>query len=217
MTQLGDNVATRELHMLAIRGGSLYHSMASNFGPSTDGNGKVTNRFLTSSSWGDVGQALGGGYGTITSAAIVAQPTSVHVFFVAESRGRSRLWHAVRTSPSGAWDPPVDVLARSGDAPGGSVYSFKVSAGVCPKFGAAVWDSQTTEILIALLGGSNPYEIPVIRYDMNGAYSAWRSLPDLPKDKLNYSFIPTNVVITVRPFRDDAVPPELPSLSRTRG
>src|SRR5262249_42883843 len=74
MTQIDDNVATRELHMLAIRNGALYHSMASNFGPATDGNGRVFSRFGTTSGWGDVGQVLGGGFGNITSAAIVARP-----------------------------------------------------------------------------------------------------------------------------------------------
>ncbi|HEX5875475.1 MAG TPA: hypothetical protein VFY60_12575 [Pyrinomonadaceae bacterium] len=216
MTQVDDNLGTRELHMLAIRNSVLYHSMASNFGPVTDGFGTVFSRFRTASGWGDVGQALGGGFGNITSAAIVARPNSINVFFIAESGGRYRLWHTVRFSASGSWRPPVDVLSRTGDAPNGSVYSYKVSAGECPTFGATVWDAQNTELLIALLGGPNGSEVLVIRVvsaprqwapGVNGIYSPWASLPGIPADSLNNRFIPRDVVITARPFRDNATPP----------
>ena len=37
MLQTGDDVTTRELHMLAVQNGTLYHSVASNFGPATSG------------------------------------------------------------------------------------------------------------------------------------------------------------------------------------
>lgn len=217
MSQVDDNIATRELHMLAIRGGVLYHSMASNFGPVTDGNGRQFNRFRDVSGWGDVGQVLGGGFGNITSAAIVAQPSAINVFFIAESGGLYRLWHAVRFSAGGgSWRPSVDVLSRSGDAPNGSVYSYKVSAGICPAFGAAVWDAQNTELLVALLGGPNRSEVLVIRVvstprqwrpGVNGVYSPWASLPGIPADALNNTFIPRDVVVTARPFRDNATPP----------
>lgn len=207
MTQVDDNLGTRELHMLAIRNSVLYHSMASNFGPVTDGFGTVFSRFRTASGCGDVGQVLGGGFGNITSAAIVARPNSINVFFIAESGGRYRLWHTVRFSASGSWRPPVDVLSRTGDAPNGSVYSYKVSAGECPTFGATVWDAQNTELLIALLGGPNGSEVLVIRVvsaprqwapGVNGIYSPWASLPGIPADSLNNRFIPRDVVITAR-------------------
>jgi hypothetical protein len=217
MTQVDDDLATRELHMLAIRNGALYHSMASNFGPVTDGNGQVFNRFRTVSGWGDVGQVLGGGFGNISSAAIVARPSAIHVFFIAESGGRYRLWHAVRFSAGGgSWRRPVDVLSSSGDAPNGSVYSYKVSAGICPTFGATVWDAQNTELLVTLLGGPSGFEVLVIRVvsaprqwgaGVNGVYSPWRSLPGIPADAFNYPFIPQDVVVTARPFRDNATPP----------
>lgn len=217
MTQVDDNLATRELHLLAIRNGVLYHSMATNFGPVTDGDGRVFNRFRTVSGWGDVGQVLGGGFGNITSAAIVARPSAINVFFIAETSGRYRLWHAVRfSSGGGAWRPSVDVFSGSGDALNGSVYSFKVSVGVCPTFGATVWDAQNTELLVALLGGPSGFEVLVIRVvsaprqwrpGVNGVYSPWASLPGLPDDRFNNPHIPQNVAITARPFRDNAAPP----------
>src|SRR6185503_2494118 len=86
MRQVEDNLATRELHMLAIHNGVLYHAMASNWGPVTSGSSSAFSRFRTVSPWGDVGQALGGGFGTIVSAAVVAlRPNAVSVLFVAES------------------------------------------------------------------------------------------------------------------------------------
>ncbi|MFD0740132.1 hypothetical protein ACFQZQ_12685 [Lysobacter koreensis] len=217
MRQFDDDLATRELHMLAIRNGVLYHSMASDFGPVTDGSGRMFSRFRAVSGWGDVGQVLGGGFGTITSATVVAQASAVNVFFIAESGGRYRLWHAVRFSAGGgSWRPPVDVLSRSGDAANGSVYSYKVSAGICPTFGATVWDAQSTELLIALLGGPGGFEVLVIRVvsaprqwrpGVNGIYSPWASLPGIPADGLNNPHIPRDVAITARPFRDNATPP----------
>jgi hypothetical protein len=105
MRQFEDNLATRELHMLAIHNGVLYHAMASNWGPVTSGSGSFS-RFRTVSPWGDVGQVLGGGFGTIVSAAIVSHPNAVSVLFVAESGGRHRLWRAVRFSAGGgSWRP----------------------------------------------------------------------------------------------------------------
>lgn len=220
MTQVDDNLATRELHMLAIRGGTLYHSMATDFGPVTDGNGQMFNRFRSISGWADVGQALGGAFGNITGAAIVAQPAAINVFFIAESGGRYRLWHAVRFSAGGgSWRTPVDVFARSGDAANGSVYSYKVSAGICPAFGAAVWDAQSTELLVALLGGPNRSEMLVIRVvstprqwapGVNGVYSPMASLPGIPPDASNNPFIPRDVVVTARPYQDNATPPPPP-------
>lgn len=214
MSQVDDNIATRELHMLAIRGGILYHSMASNFGPVTDGNGWGFNRFLDVSGWGDVGQVLGGGFGNITSAAIVARFSSINVFFIAASGGRYRLWHTVRF-PSGSWRPPVDVLSRSGDAPNGSLESYyDVYAGICPTFGATVWDAQNTELLVVLPGGRS--ELQVIRVvsaprewkpGVTGVYSPLERLEIPANSRNNNAFHPRNVVVTVRPFRDNATPP----------
>jgi hypothetical protein len=214
MPQLDDDLATRELHMLAIDNGVLYHSMASNFGPVTSGDGSTFSRFRTVSGWGEVGLALGGGFGTIISAAIVAHPRAISVFFVAESGGRYRLWHTVRFSAGGgSWRTVKDVLALSGDAPTGTVYPFQVSAGICPELGAFVWDAATTETLVALRGGPNPLEVLVIRVvstprqwraGVYGDYSPWKSVPS---GTLSGQFILRNVVVTARPFRDDAAPP----------
>ena len=86
MTQVGDNVATRELHMIALYNGVLYHSMASNYStPTSDPNGNFK-RFASISPWASVTQALGGTFGDVVSAAIVAsRQSAVSVFFVAKA------------------------------------------------------------------------------------------------------------------------------------
>ena len=64
MTQADDDLATRELHLLTISNGTLYHSLASNWSPATSGSGSFTfDRFNTVTPWGDVGQALGTNFG----------------------------------------------------------------------------------------------------------------------------------------------------------
>jgi hypothetical protein len=151
MTQLGDDVTTRELHMLTISNGVLYHSLASNFSTATTGSGVPFERFNDVTSWGDVGQVLGGGFGGIVGAAITPSRASgqVSVFFVAESGGRYRLYHTVRY-PSGAWRPADDVLAMNGGTLNGTNFPFFVAAGRCPVLGSpqdsevvyAIWDDD---------------------------------------------------------------------------
>jgi hypothetical protein len=222
MTQQDDLVATRELHMIAIVNGVLYHSLASNFGPTQSH--PTLNRFRTVSGWGDVGAALGGGYGTITSAAVVANPSSISVFFVAKDNGVYHLWHTVRFSADGSWRPVKDVLALSGDAPSGSAFPIFVSAGVCPELGAAVWDQSTTETLIALRGGDplifpSPLAVKVIRVvaqprqwapGVDGFYSPSRQIPIGPLLGATTATAPMyllrRVIVSARPFRDDAMP-----------
>ncbi|HKQ30547.1 MAG TPA: hypothetical protein VJS66_04605, partial [Burkholderiales bacterium] len=151
MTQVDDNLTTRELHMLAIHNGVLYHSMANSFGPATTASGGTFNRFRAVSPWGDVGQALGGGFGEIIAATVVAsRPNAVSVFFVAKSGNMHKLWHAVRFSAgSGSWRAADDVLALNGGHPSGAGFPFLVAAGMCPVFGRpqdselvySIWDN----------------------------------------------------------------------------
>lgn len=216
MTQLEDDIATRQLHMLTVQGGRLYYSTASNFGPATTGDGGIINRFSSVSLWKDLSQELGVNFGNIVSATVIAsRPTAISIFFVAESGGRYRLWHAVRFS-SGSWRPAEDVLALSGDAPGGTVYSWQVAAGVCPTFGAADWTEQNSEILVVLRGGPNRTEVVMVRVVPTprqwtptafGIYSPLRSLGTLLRS-VDPSRNPVlqNVVVTVRPFRDNGTP-----------
>ncbi len=116
MTQVGDNVATRELHMIALYNGVLYHSMASNFStPTSDPNGTFK-RFASISPWASVTQALGGTFGDVVSASIVAsRQNAVSVFFVAKAGAQFtqyKTFHAVRFSANGgSWRPVDDVLA----------------------------------------------------------------------------------------------------------
>ena len=135
MTQLADDINTRELHMIAVRGGRLYHSMASGFGPARNANGTVVgNRFATISPWADVSTPLGVNFGNILTATIVAsRPTAVSLLFAAESAGRHRLWHAVQLSAGGgSWRPADDVTAASGASLTGLVEPWNVAAGICP-------------------------------------------------------------------------------------
>jgi hypothetical protein len=220
MLQAGDDVSTRELHMVAIDHGTLYHSVASNFGRVTSGSGSFTfNRFRTVGPWNDVGQALGGSFGNVISASVVAsRPGAISVFFVAGLGGVYRLWHAVRFSPKGSWRPADDVLRLSGDAPAGTVYPWQVSAGACPPLGATDWTTQNTELLIALWGGGpNPAEVAVIRVlssprqftpTVTGIYSPFRSLllPRSSDDAARNTTV-SNVIVSARPFRDNATPP----------
>jgi len=147
MRQVGDDVTTRELHLLTIFRGDLYHSMASNFSPAGS-DGVTFNRFNTVTPWASVSRVIGS-FGNIVSSAIVAsRPSAVSVFFVAESQGRYRLFHAVRFSPSGAWRPTDDVLVRNGAAAPSTSFPFQVAAGMCPTLGQphepelvyATWD-----------------------------------------------------------------------------
>jgi hypothetical protein len=206
MTQDGDNVATRELHMLTISNGALYHSMASSFGPAvTDGGtGSTINRFRTVSPWAEVGPVLGGGFGPIVDATIFAsRPTAVSMFFTAGSGNAFKVWHAVRFSANGgSWRPADDVLALNGGRPGGSPAGLpvRVAAGNCPVPGRP----QDTELVYVLW---NSEERVILLGRWTGTYSPLFDLSRLiagSSDTRNNTI--QDMAIVARPFRDDAKP-----------
>ena len=215
MTQAADNVATRELHLLTVNGGRLYHSMLGNFGPVTN---PSFNRFRSVSPWADVTQALGVNFGAITSAAIVAsRPTAISIFFVAQSGGRYRLWHTVRFSPGGSWRPADEVWRLSGDAPTGNVYEYQVAAGLCPAPGAATFSPATSEVVVAQWGGPNRFELLVHRVvstpqqwrpGVTGIYSPWMHLGSVSNSSQDAqrNFRVPHVAVTARPWADDGRP-----------
>lgn len=222
MTQLEDDVASRELHMLAISNGVLYHSMANNFGTATTGNGLTFNRFNTVSPWGDVGQALGGGFGNVVHATLVSRPRSVSVFFVAQKNNVFRLWHAVRFSAgAGSWRPADDVLALTGGNANGVVDPFRVAAGVCPMFGEEATGARPDETELVyvmyrpdrvMTGGRIVSTTRQWSVGLPGNYSP---LSDMTKLMSTTSDTTRNhtlekLVITTRPFADNAVPPPPP-------
>ena len=183
MTQLDDDVTTRELHMLAIDGGRLYHSMASNFGPFTDEWGFTPNRFRTVSPWETSGR-----HWAAASATSSARRSSL-----TRRRSASSSWPipaadaTVYGTPcdslraAGRGGPPGDVLALSGDAANGTVYPFHVSAGICPEFGAAVWNAQSTENPGCAIAGPDPLGVSVLRVTSTPpveGWSEWRILTD---------------------------------------
>jgi len=220
MTQAGDDVSTRELHMLTISNGALYHSMASNFGPTvTNGGAGITfNRFRNVSPWAEVGPVLGGGFGNIVDATIVAsRPTAVSVFFTAGSGNAFKVWHAVRFSAGGgSWRAADDVLALNGGRPGGSPSGlpFRVAAGMCPVSGRpqdtelvyTLWNSEHRGILLGRMVSTPQTWMP-------GMTGTWSPLFDLSKlisgssqDAERQATI-QELSIVARPFRDNATPP----------
>jgi hypothetical protein len=196
MRQSGDDLKTRELHMILVANGHLFHSIASGWADATNGLGTVFQRFSTVSPWTDIGLQLG--LGKIHSAAIVAERAGVSFFVgAADSGGVYRIWHLRRTG-NGTWLPARDVLALSGDAPNGSVYPFNVAAGRCPKFAAEKWDEASSETVLALWNGSAQREVLVIRVTGDGSYSAWRPIP-VGDARVEYV---QDVRVGARPFAD---------------
>jgi hypothetical protein len=214
MTQLDDNVATRELNMLTISNGVLYHSAASSFGTATDGLGTPFKRFNAVSPWADVGQALGGGLGNIVAATLVAsRPTAISVFFVAESGGRYRLFSSMRLAGSGVWRlPPDDVLAVNGGTLNGTTFPFKVAAGMCPVFGRpqdseliyAMWDADRNIQVGRVAPAAQQWAPGIV-----GVYPPMSTITNLlarTGDPTRQATI-QSLQIVARPFRDDARPP----------
>ncbi len=159
MAQVGDDRATRELHMINVAKGHLVHAVASRWGTATSDDGTTFNRFGAISGWRDVSQELGVNFGPITSAAVVARSSALSVFFLAAAGGRYRLWHTVRF-PDGSWRPSKDVFALSGDAPTGHAGNEfdGVAAANCPANGAGASDASSTETTVAIWGGPIPNE-----------------------------------------------------------
>lgn len=210
MMQFEDDVATRELHMVALRNGMLYHSMASNFSAATRSTGLTFSRFNTVSTWGDVGGALGGNFGNIVDVALVARPNAVSVFFVAESGGTYKLWHAVRFSAhGGSWRPADDVFAKIGIFPRGRIDKFRIAAGMCP----TLENPYSSELVYAMWVGDRDLHIGRMvstprqwTADVHGIYSHLFDLSRLKggtSDTSRQSRI-ENMQILARPFRDDA-------------
>ncbi|MFI5954327.1 hypothetical protein [Cryptosporangium sp. NPDC051539] len=200
MRQIGDDLTTRQLHLIVVSNGHLFHSVASDWGTAHDGNGVAFSRFRAVSPWVDVEQATGVRFGPVSSAALVAQPNGVSIFFTAAAGGKYRIWRLVQMLPSGTWRPPQDVLALSGDAPDGTVYGFQVAAGRCPRYGAAAWDESDLETVLALWGGPTQNQVLVIRVGTDGRFSRWQSVPP---GQMSGEFYLRQVSVTTRPFGDD--------------
>lgn len=219
MLQSGDDLSTRELHMLVLNNGKLYHAMASNWSTAVDGNGTAFQRFNTVSPWGDVGQALGGGFGNIVSAAIVAsRPQAVSVLFgVQTSSGAFKLMHAVRSSiGGGSWRAPDDVLALNGATSTGPSSGwgkqFQIAAGMCPEYQPAM-ATQDQELLYVLWTADR--DIMMGRHvstarqwspQFNGNYSPLFNISTLLAGTSDASRMDTinSMSVGSRPFRDDA-------------
>lgn len=219
MTQAGDDVATRELHMIGIDGGRLYHAMANRYGTATFDGGSTTERFAGVSQWGDVANALGTDFGEIVDAVVIAsRPTAISVLFVARKDGGYKLWHAARYA-SGAWRPADDVLALGDNRPRGLPNPFRVAAGMCPLFGPENDGSGSAddELIYALYA---PRDMLVMgrmvstpRAWSPGLFGSYSPLTDIGRvfpgssDEAQRQYAVRDVAIATRPFRDDAVAP----------
>jgi len=211
MLQSQDDLTTRELHMLAIDRGTLYHSVATKFATATGngGAGVPFQRFSSVTAWGDVGQALGGNFGTITAATVVAsRPNAISVLFAAQMPGGTRLFHAVRFS-SGAWRPADDVLLLSGGSPVNLTGPFGVAAGMCPAAAPGnldpeivytFWDANQS-IVSGRIGSIPQQQGPPA---LPGVYSPMVNLTSLRTHSTDPSRNPTlsSMSIVTRPFSD---------------
>jgi hypothetical protein len=206
MTQFEDDVTTRELHMLAIDNGRLYHSVASNFSATTTASGSTFERFNTVSPWVDAAQALGVNFGTIVAAAVTAsRPTAISVLFVAQGTdGRYRLYHTVRFS-NGSWLAADDVFALNGATLNGTNYQFNVAAGMCPIVG----QPQDSELVYVIYDVGVVIEVGRITSTtqqwpggIQGIYSPLSNISGLWSGITDpaHAFNIHNVVVSSRPF-----------------
>jgi hypothetical protein len=218
MSQFEDDVSTRELHMVALRNGTLYHSMANNFGTvmRDGGAGPAFNRFRTVSTWSATGRAMGSGFGPISDVAIVARPRALHVFFVDEMNGRYRLWHAVRFSAGGgSWRFAEDVMFLNGasNAGAGTHFPFRIAAGLC----AQAEKPQETELVYTLWSDaletiwagrivSTPQQwLPTMNSSFSPVFDVSRSFPRSNDSTREHTI--HSMSIGTRPFRDEARAP----------
>lgn len=142
MTQDGDDVTTRTLHLVVARGTQLLHATLSNFGPVTQpltrGRTSTFSRFRTVSTWGDITQLFPAtNFGNLDHVAVAAtgRDLVLQIFFVGQGNDqRYRLWHTKRFG-SGSFSPPIDVLSASGDSTNGTVHDMPIAASFCPERG----------------------------------------------------------------------------------
>ena len=218
MTQFEDDVATRELHMLTIDNGVLYHSMANDFGTTTTESGSTFNRFRAVSPWGDVQQALGSSLGLVVAATAVARPRMISVFFVTQGTdGLYRLFHTVRQSQGGTWRPPDNVLALTGGTPGAT--RFDVAAGTCPLFGeeATGATGSVDELVYVMFQPDRKMTLGRVvstprQWTNSPLNGIWSPLSDVTTLMPTTSDTTRNhqletLWISTRPFTDNAMPP----------
>jgi hypothetical protein len=160
MTQSGDDIASRSLHLVAVRGRQLLYATLSNFGPVTQslmgGSTRTFPRFRTVSPWYEIlGLFPTSDFGDLVH--VVALSTGIdqllQVFFVGKTRNAQgtdiyRLWRT-RRDGAGNWSTPVDVLQASGETANGTVYDMPISAAFCPLYGDVTGGSPQAEILLA--------------------------------------------------------------------
>jgi hypothetical protein len=218
MTQLDDDDATRELHMLMISDNRLFHAMANNWSDATSDSGGTFKRFNTVTQWAEVTSVLGGSFGKVVSAAMVGRPRSINVLFMAQHGNLHKLWHTVRFSPSGAWRAADDVLALNFGNVNGVPEEFQIALGNCPVYGPEAIGAAPgqTELVYALyqpkletslLGRIVTAPIEWVPGVLTGIYSPLQTfrVPRASNPARNIRL--GRIVISERPFPDFATPP----------
>lgn len=216
MTQDGDALATRALHLVSLKDGKIWHSMETNFPTAND-------RFRDHTPWVEVLPVAlantGVDLGQVESVAITARYQALHVFFVTSKNGRHFLFHTVRF-PNGTWRLPVDVFADSGDATSGVTNAIRVGAGTCPAPGMDPNADPQAEMLVGLIGLGGPgqtiYTVRILDSSVDwgvpgrppSPYAPWRSIGDGALDTSKFSV--RGVRVVARPFSDLATPPPTP-------
>jgi hypothetical protein len=174
MTQTGDNISSRSLHLVALRGREILYATLSDFGPVTQplttGATRTFSRFRAVSAWANpLGLFPSIDFGDLLH--VEALSTGIdqllHVFFVGRTRNASgndayRVWH-IRRDGGGNWSTPVDLLQASGETADGSGQEMQISAAFCPVFGDVTGASPNAEILLA-------YFIPALNGLMTQRY-----------------------------------------------
>jgi hypothetical protein len=161
MSQISDDVTSRQLHLFALKDGKLQYAKLSNFGSTTTSSGFTDNRFRTVSDWIDVGSLMGPGHENITSFAAVGLPAGLRLFFVAKVPNTNNAVSLYETrNVNGTWTLATDVFWAAGNTPGGGGVSLpdpsdtlKVSAALCPAFGAmgaSTWSELSAQTVVAI-------------------------------------------------------------------
>jgi hypothetical protein len=205
MTQVGDDLSTRQLNMFNIYHGHLYHSAASNWSAATDFRGRTFMRFASQTTWTDVNRAFPID-DPVVDVAAVGGPSLMDVFIATKSGNSTHIIHSARRQSDGAWRIPKDVLWDLG-IDMDSAFPVHVAAGWCPKVGAT---DGTSEIVMVAYDISRMRAVRVTRTSTETTYAAAGDIPiptsaNLPAPPpFPRLFLVRHVTVGARPFPDNA-------------
>jgi hypothetical protein len=200
MTQVGDDLSTRQLNMFNIYHGHLYHSAASGWGTATDFRGQTFMRFATQTQWTDVNRAFPID-DPVVDVAAVGGPSLMDVFIATRSGNTTNIMHTARRQADGVWRAPIDVLTVD------SAFPVRVAAGWCPKVGVT---DGTSEIMMVAYDIARMRAVRVTRTSSETTYASAGDIPIPTSDNLPSPppfprlFLVRHVTVGARPFPDNA-------------